>query len=55
MPWPHGVQEDDDFKWNFGDRDKPIVELLGHEPAAGEAMGPVEPPRRPQQPRTRIR
>jgi len=55
MPWPQGVQEDDDFKWNFGDRDKPIVESLGNEPAAGRASGVVEPPRTPQQPRTRIR
>ena len=55
MPWPHGVQEDDDFKWNFGDRDKPIVESIGREPAAGHPMGIVEPPRTPQQPRTRIR
>lgn len=55
MPWPQGVQEDDDFKWNFGDRDKPIVESIGQKPAVGAAMGIVEPPRTPQQPRTRIR
>jgi hypothetical protein len=55
MPWPQGVQEDDDFKWNFGDRDKPIVESLGQKPPAGEARSVVEPPRTPQQPRTRIR
>ena len=55
MPWPHGVQEDDDFKWNFGDRDKPIVESTSQTPAAGAAVGTVEPPRTPQQPRPRIR
>jgi len=55
MPWPHGVQEDDDFKWNFGDREGPIAESPGRAPAAGEATVVAEPPRTPQQPRSRSR
>lgn len=58
MPWPHGVQEDDDFKWNFGDRDEPIAESDRPDrpgPAAGETTGVVEPPRTPLRPRIRIR
>ena len=23
MPWPHGVQEDDDVHWNFGPSEQP--------------------------------
>ena len=46
MPWPHGVQEDDDFKWNFGDRTDPI---------AGPADDEVELTRTRLHPRTRIR
>ena len=23
MPWPHGVQEDDEVHWNFGSREEP--------------------------------
>ena len=37
MPWPHGVQEDDDFKWNFGDRDQPIAGA--DTPGAGGGRG----------------
>jgi len=55
MPLPHGVQEDDDFKWNFGDRDKPIAESIGREHTSSAAVGVVEPPRTPQQRRTRTR
>ena len=54
MPWPQGVQEDDDFKWNFGDRDQSITES-GPGPVAHEATGVTEPPRRPQEPRSRSR
>jgi hypothetical protein len=54
MPLPHGVQEDDDFKWNFGDRDQPIA---ASEPCvtAAEATETVEPARTRLRPRTRIR
>jgi hypothetical protein len=54
MPLPHGVQEDDDFKWNFGDRDQPIA---ASEPGvtAAEATETVEPARTRLRPRTRIR
>jgi hypothetical protein len=55
MPWPHGVQEDDDFKWNFGDRDEPIAGSPGPASTAVEATGVAEPPRTPQQPRPRSR
>ena len=55
MPWPQGVQEDDDFKWNFGDRDQPIAESPGLAPTVGEARAVAEPPRTPQRPRGRSR
>jgi hypothetical protein len=54
MPWPHGVQEDDDFKWNFGDRDQPIAASEPDGPAA-EVTERVEPARTRVRPRTRIR
>ena len=52
MPLPHGVQEDDDFKWNFGDREP----TAGAEPPgpAAEAADEVELART-MHPRIRIR
>jgi hypothetical protein len=35
MPWPHGVQEDDDVHFNFGDDGGP------NRPQAGDDAGPV--------------
>jgi hypothetical protein len=35
MPWPHGVQEDDDVHFNFGDDSGP------NRPRAGDDDGPV--------------
>jgi len=61
MPWPQGVQEDDDFKWNSGDRDQPITgsERLGlaaAEPTGtAEPAGTVEPTRTRLRPRVRMR
>jgi hypothetical protein len=52
MPLPHGVQEDDDFKWNFGDRE-PIAEPEPPGPEA-EAADEVEVART-LHPRVRIR
>ncbi len=53
MPWPQGVQEDDDFKWNFGDRDQPIASEP--EGPAAETTEMVEPGRPHLRPRTRNR
>jgi hypothetical protein len=53
MPWPQGVQEDDDFKWNFGDRDQPIASEP--ERPAAETTEMVEPARPRLRSRTRIR
>jgi len=55
MPWPQGVQEDDDFKWNFGDRDQPIT---GSEPRGlvpAKPAGEVAPARTRGRPRVRMR
>jgi hypothetical protein len=53
MPLPRGVQEDDDFKWNFGDRE-PAAGSESPGPAA-EAADDVELARTPLHPRIRIR
>ncbi len=37
MPWPHGVQEDDDVHWNFGPADEPGAD----EPAHGLTVDPI--------------
>ena len=55
MPWPHGVQEDDDFKWNFGDRTDPIAGADPPGTAVAEATDEVELTRTRLHPRTRIR
>src|SRR6266550_6659009 len=55
MPWPQGVQEDDDFKWNSGDRDQPITGSNGLGLAAAEPTGTVEPTRTRLRPRVRMR
>jgi hypothetical protein len=55
MPLPRGVQEDDDFKWNFGDRDQATSgsEPLG--PSAAKPADDVEPATTRVRPRVRIR
>jgi hypothetical protein len=55
MPWPKGVQEDDDFKWNFGDRIEPIAGADPVGPAAAAATDEVELAPTRLRPRTRIR
>jgi hypothetical protein len=55
MPWPQGVQEDDEVKWNFGDRDAAVVDSSARAATTRQATGEVDPAPTRLRPRVRIR